>query len=66
MKKFYAHFDTDLKTAERIDIELLETELITVDNNRISDFIKKRIVMVQKFLLMMLLLSKDYEIKRWG
>ena len=34
-------FDTDEETAKRIDIELLETELVIVDDNRINDFITK-------------------------
>ena len=34
-------FEGDKKTAKRIDIELLETELVIVDDSRIGDFIKK-------------------------
>lgn len=34
-------FDKDKKTASRIDIELLETELIEVNNVKIYEFIKK-------------------------
>ena len=34
-------FDMDKETASRIDIELLETELVIVDDSRISDFLKK-------------------------
>ena len=34
-------FDADLETAKRIDIELLETELITLDDKRINSFIAK-------------------------
>jgi len=34
-------FDADKETAKRVDIELLETELVIVDDNRISDFITK-------------------------
>ena len=34
-------FDTDKETAKRVDIELLETELVVVDDNRINDFIAK-------------------------
>ena len=34
-------FDADKETAKRVDIELLETELVVVDDNRINDFIKK-------------------------
>jgi len=34
-------FDADKETAKRIDIELLETELVAIDDSRISDFIKK-------------------------
>jgi len=34
-------FDADRETAKRVDIELLETELVIVDDNRISDFITK-------------------------
>ena len=34
-------FDADKETAKRIDIELLETELVAVDDSRINDFITK-------------------------
>ena len=34
-------FDRDKERAKRIDIELLETELVVVDDSRISDFITK-------------------------
>ncbi len=34
-------FDADKETAKRIDIELLETELVAVDDSRIDDFIAK-------------------------
>jgi len=34
-------FEKDIKTASRVDIELLETELVAVDDSRINDFIKK-------------------------
>ena len=34
-------FDADKETAKRIDIELLETELVAVDDSRINDFIIK-------------------------
>ena len=34
-------FDADKETAKRVDIELLETELVVVDDNRISDFIAR-------------------------
>jgi len=34
-------FDTDKETARRVDIELLETELVAVDDSRINDFITK-------------------------
>jgi len=34
-------FDAQKQTAARIDIELLETELVAIDDNRINDFIAK-------------------------
>ena len=34
-------FDADKETAKRVDIELLETELVVVDDSRINDFITK-------------------------
>ena len=34
-------FDADKETAKRVDIELLETELVAVDDSRIGDFIRK-------------------------
>jgi len=34
-------FDANKETAKRIDIELLETELVAVDDSRINDFIQK-------------------------
>ena len=34
-------FETDKETAKRIDIELLETELVVVDDRRINDFLTK-------------------------
>ncbi len=34
-------FDADKETAKRVDIELLETELVAVEDSRIDDFISK-------------------------
>ncbi len=34
-------FDADKETAKRVDIELLETELVVVDDSRITDFVTK-------------------------
>ena len=34
-------FDADKETAKRVDIELLETELVAVDDSRINNFITK-------------------------
>jgi len=41
IKSLFELFDADKETAKRIDIELLETELITVNDNCINNFIKK-------------------------
>jgi len=37
----FSLFDADRQTAARVDIELLETELVAFEDNRINDFIAK-------------------------
>ncbi len=41
IRTLFELFDADKETAKRVDIELLETELVIVDDSRINDFIAK-------------------------